>query len=292
MGKNSENRIGIAFLLNVAFTLLELAGGLWTNSMAILSDALHDLGDSASLGLSWYLNRVAQRKGDELFSFGYRRFSLLGALFAGLVLIAGSVLILAEAVPRILSPERAYAPGMLIFAVIGVVVNGIAALRMRGGRTQSERVVTWHLLEDALGWTAVLMVGAVMWFKEIPILDPILAIVFTLYILWNMVRNLKRTLIIFLQGVPESIRITDVEEAIAAVPGVRSVHHTHIWSQDGEHHVVTTHVVAEGTSSLAKAEGLRRQIKERLRKYDIQHATIEIERSDGACEEEDKECRE
>ncbi len=287
----SERRLSVAFALNLSFFVFEIAGGLWTNSMAILSDALHDLGDSASLGLSWYLNRVAQRKGDEVFSFGYRRFSLLGALLTGLVLVAGSILILAEAVPRILHPEQANAPGMLIFAMVGIVVNGVAALRLHGGRTLNERVVTWHLLEDVLGWAAVLIVAVVMWIKDIPILDSVLAIVVTLYILWNITVKLKQTLVIFLQGVPESIRIEDVEEAIANVQGVRSVHHTHVWSQDGEHHVLTTHVVADRAASLAEAEEVRQRIKVKLRRYDIHHATIEVERSDRSCKEGDQECR-
>ncbi|MDX1600202.1 MAG: cation diffusion facilitator family transporter, partial [Anaerolineales bacterium] len=148
-----------AFFLNLAFTLLEIVVGLFTNSVAILSDAVHDLGDSLSLGLSWYLEGYANRAGDRRYSYGYRRFSLLGALVSTIVLIAGSLLILSEAIPRLLNPEPTNALGMAAFAIVGVAANGAAVLRLRGQRSMNARVVTWHLLEDVLGWVAVLIVG-------------------------------------------------------------------------------------------------------------------------------------
>jgi len=280
-GRQSGKRLRTAFFLNLTFTILEVVGGLWTNSMAILSDALHDLGDSVALGMAWFLDRLAQRKGDALFSFGYRRFSLLGALLNALILIGGSLFILVHAVPRMLSPEGAYAPGMIGFALLGIIVNGAAVLRLRGGATENERVVTWHLLEDVLGWAAVLVVSVVMLFFDLPVLDPILAVLVTLYVLWNVIKSLKRTLILFLQGVPETMLLGDVEAAIMAVEGVRSVHHLHLWSQDGEHHVLTAHVVAERSGSLLEAQALRRNIQEAMQKFGIGHTTIEIEDPNG-----------
>lgn len=280
-GHQSGKRLRAAFFLNLMFAVLEVVGGLWTNSMAILSDALHDLGDSVALGMAWFLDRLAQRKGDAVFSFGYRRFSLLGALINALILFGGSLIILVNAVPRILSPEGAYAPGMIAFALLGIVVNGAAVLRLKGGATENERVVTWHLLEDVLGWVAVLVVSVVMLFFDAPVLDPILAVLVTLYVLWNVIKSLKRTLILFLQGVPETILLGDVEAAILAVEGVQSVHHIHVWSQDGEHHVLTAHVVADQSVSLLESQTLRQNIQEAVRKFGIGHTTIEIEDPHG-----------
>ena len=287
----AEKRIGTAFFLNLAFTLIEIAGGLLTNSMAILSDALHDLGDSLALGLSWRFARLSKRTGDEVYTFGYRRFSLLGALAMSVFLFGGGAVVLFESIPRILSPEATNVPGMLGIAVVGVVVNGVAALRMRGGSSLGERIVTWHFVEDVLGWVAVLIAALVMMFHDIPIIDPILSILITLYVLWNVGKRLKETLVILLQGVPDGVDLNTVVAAIRAVPGVCDVHHTHIWSQDGEHHVLTAHVVIENADSFDEVAALRGQIKGELLRLGIRHATIEIESREGTgCSDVNSDC--
>jgi len=283
-------RIGAAFWLNLGFALIEVAGGLWTNSVAVLSDALHDFGDSVALGLTWHFARVSERKGDETFTFGYRRFSLLGALVMSVVLFAGGLVVLFEAIPRLLSPEPSNAAGMIALAAAGIVVNGIAALRTHGGRSLSERVVTWHFVEDVLGWVAVLVAGIAMSFSEIRILDPALSILITLYVLWNVGRRLRDTLVILLQGTPRDVTVAQVQEVIRATPGVCNVHHTHLWTQDGEHHVLTTHVVAERGTTLEETEALRRRIRDRLGPMGIVHATIEVEHEGDRCCATNEEC--
>ena len=279
------SRIGVAFWLNLGFAILEVAGGLWTNSVAVLSDALHDFGDSIALGLTWHFARVSERKGDETFTFGYRRFSLLGALMMSFVLFAGGFVVLFEAIPRLLSPEPSNARGMIYLAIAGIAVNAIAALRTRRGHSLSERVVTWHFVEDTLGWSAVLVAGIVMARTGVVILDPILSIAITLYVLWNVGRRLKDTLIILLQGAPEGASVTQVEEVVRGTEGVCDVHHTHIWTQDGERHVLTTHVVSDETMTLEETGALRRRVRERLAPLGIVHATIEVEHpADGCCD--------
>jgi cobalt-zinc-cadmium efflux system protein len=285
-------RIGTAFFLNLFFALVEVAGGLWTNSLAVLSDALHDLGDSVALALTWHFSRVSERKGDETFTFGYRRFSLLGALVMSLVLFAGGFVVLFEAVPRLLSPETANARGMIYLSIGGILINGIAAIRLHGGRNLSERIITWHFVEDVLGWIAVLSAGIVMSLTKVRILDPVLSILVTLYVLWNVGRRLKDTLVILLQGVPDGLTIDRIDEIIRGVKGVRDAHHTHVWSQDGQRHVLTTHVVSDGTQSLCETAELRRNIRTALRPLGIVHATIEVEcASDGDCSGIGDDCR-
>jgi cobalt-zinc-cadmium efflux system protein len=287
-----EHRIRTAFFLNLAFTLLEIAGGIWTNSMAVLSDALHDLGDSVALGLTWHFAQISKQSGDEVFTFGYRRFSLLGALVMSIVLFGGGLVVLFESIPRIVSPEVTNARGMLALAVVGVLVNGIAALRMHGGRSIGERIVTWHFLEDVLGWVAVLIASVVMWLRDVPILDPVLSIAITAYVLWNVGRRLRETLTILLQGVPADVDLERIEGTIRRTPGVCDVHHTHIWSQDGEHHVLTAHVVVDDADSYEDVLAIRRRIKEKLRGLGIRHATIEVEASGGSgCSDTNDECR-
>jgi len=275
--------IRTAFLLNLAFTILELFGGWWANSMAILSDAVHDLGDSFSLGLAWYLDRVSRQEGDQRFSYGYRRFSLLGALANAIILTGGSAFVLSQAVPRLLNPEGAVAPRMILFAVIGIVVNGAAALNLRENRSLNAQVISWHLMEDVLGWAAVLVVAVVLLFIDLPVLDPILSILITAYIFYNVVINLKETISVFLQSVPSEIDVAEIQKKIDALKGVVSSHHTHVWSLDGEHHVLSTHVNIGEQADRGQASHIKEQVKELLQPYQIGHLTIEIEYGEDDC---------
>jgi len=275
--------IKVAFFLNLAFALFEVVGGLWINSMAILSDALHDFADSLSLGLSWYLASYSERQGDERYSYGYRRFSLLSALINVVVLIAGSLLVLVEAVPRLVHAEHVNAQGMMVFAIIGIVVNGAAALRVRGGKTLNAKAVTWHLVEDVLGWAAVLAVSIVLSFQDIPVLDPLLSILITLYVLYNVIDNLKQTLSLFLQAVPKDIDMEEIKETILAIGPVCSVHHAHVWSLDGDHHVLTMHVVIHEDTTRDQVLQLKDEIKALTVGMGFEHTTIEIEYESERC---------
>ena len=281
---HTTNNIKIAFLLNFSFTLLEIIGGLWTNSVAILSDALHDLGDTVALGLSWYLANVSQKKRDNQFSYGYKRFSLIGALISSIILLLGSVIILSEAIPRLFHPEKVYVEGMVLFAIIGVLVNGGAALRLRGGKTQNERVVMLHMLEDALGWVAVLVASVVMLFVNLPVLDPILSVAITLYILWNVFKNLRETVNVFLQAIPSNINIGQLEAKLLKELPIRSIHDWHLWTMDGEYHVVSFHIVVANNLLAEDIIKLKRQAREFLKQHNIQHLTIEIEYEQEFCE--------
>lgn len=275
--------IRLAFLLNLAFTILEVVGGIWTNSLAILSDSLHDFGDSVSLGLAWYLGKVSERGRDERYSYGYRRFSLLAALINTLVLIAGSLFVLSQAIPRLFEPEHSNAPGMVGLAIVGIIVNGIAAWRVRRGGTLSTQVVAWHLFEDILGWFAILVVSIALLFRDIHVLDPILSILITAYVLINVLRNMRRTLSLFLQAVPENIDIGAIEDQINSLDGVESTHHTHAWSLDGEHHVLSTHVVMEESAMRGEVACVKEEIRNLCDDMDFSHSTIEIEYGEEDC---------
>ncbi|MFZ4451447.1 cation diffusion facilitator family transporter [Salibacterium aidingense] len=280
---HSQSNIKTAFFLNFGFTIIELIGGILTNSMAIISDAIHDLGDSLSLGTAWVLQNKSEQRSNDTFTFGYRRFSLLGALVNSLVLIAGSLFVLSEAVPRLLNPETPHAGGMLMLSLLGMAVNGAAVLKMKSGRTMNEKVVSWHLLEDVLGWVAVFIVSVVMMFWDFAILDPLLSVLITLYILINVLRNLKKTLFIFLDGVPEEMDALKVEKSIQRIPNVEDTHHTHIWSLDGEQHVLSTHVVLCEDISKEEVMHVKTAIKEALHHYPLEHITIETEFSAEDC---------
>lgn len=281
-----DNASGVktAFFLNLGFTVFEIIGGLWTNSLAIISDALHDLGDSFSLGLTWRLEKLAEKGRTKRYSYGYRRFSLLGAVTNAVVLIGGSLFVLSEAIPRLVQPEHSNAPGMALFALVGVAVNGVAALRLKHGQKLSAQVVAWHLLEDVLGWIAILIVSVTLLFTDIHILDPILSILITLYVLYNAMRNLRKASALFLQAIPEEIDVDEIEQNLLAHEKVRSTHHTHIWSLDGEHHVLTTHVVMDPGATREDVLQVKDSIKALAGKVNLEHITVEIEYGDEVCE--------
>ncbi|WP_079525517.1 cation diffusion facilitator family transporter [Halobacillus hunanensis] len=280
---HTTGNIKLAFFLNLGFTLLEIVGGILTNSMAILSDALHDLGDSLSLGLAWFLQKFSKKGKNHNFSFGYKRFSLLAALINSIVLIVGSVFILTEAIPRLMDPEQPHAGGMIAFAILGIIVNGAAAFRLRGGESMNQKVMSLHLLEDVLGWVAVLVVSIVMAFADLPILDPIASIAITLYILYNVVLNLIKTMRLFLEGVPEDVNLEDVVDRINALHHVESTHHTHLWSLDGEHHAFSTHIVVPSSASKEEICTIKEQVKSIINTIHLDHITIEIEYEDEYC---------
>ncbi|MCP3029296.1 cation diffusion facilitator family transporter [Halobacillus sp. A5] len=280
---HTTGNIKVAFFLNLSFTIIELIGGILTNSMAIISDALHDLGDSLSLGLAWFLQRFSKKGKTHHFSFGFKRFSLLAALINSVVLVAGSIFILSEAIPRLMDPEQPHTLGMMGLAVLGVLVNGAAVLRLKGGESINQKVMTWHLLEDVLGWVAVFIVSVVMTFIDLPILDPLASIAITLYILYNVIVNLIKTMRLFLEGVPENIDLDGIIEKINALPRIQSTHHTHLWSLDGEHHAFSTHVVVPSSSTKEEVCAIKDDVKEVINPIHLDHITIEIEYEDEYC---------
>ena len=280
---DSIKNIRLAFFLNLGFALLEISGGIWANSVAILSDAVHDLGDSLSLGMAWFLEGVSAQERDDRFSYGYRRFSLLGALLNALILLGGSAFVLSRAIPRLLTPEGAVPPRMILFAVLGILINGAAALNLRENKGLNARMISWHLLEDVLGWTAVLIVAVILVFIDLPILDPILSILITSYIVYNVILNMRETIEVFLQSVPGEIDVQEIEDRIQNVQGVLSTHHTHIWSLDGEHHVLSTHIDIGPDATREQAMEIKKKVKELLSSYQIGHLTLEIEFGEQDC---------
>lgn len=280
---NSSTNLKTAFFLNLAFTIFELIGGVYVNSVSIISDAVHDLGDSLSLGAAWFLDVKSKKDSNQQYTYGYARFSLLAALINSVVLVAGSVYVIYEAVQRFINPETSDAKGMFLFALIGIAVNGYAAWKMSSGKSLNERVISWHLLEDVLGWVAILVASVVLYFYNTPYLDPALSLVITIYILWNVVKRLKETLFLFLQGTPPDIDIIHIQKQIESLQNVENVHHTHVWSLEGEHHVFTTHVLLKNIDSVSQIDQVKNEINTTLKKYHFTHITLETELDPSNC---------
>jgi cobalt-zinc-cadmium efflux system protein len=279
-GKN----LAIAFFLNLLFCVFELIGGLLTNSIAILSDALHDLGDSFSLGLAWYFQKVSKRKPNARYTYGYKRLTTLSALLNSIVLLTGSGFVLYFSIQRLFHPVQSNAQGMLVLAIFGVLVNGAAVLRLRKGGSLNERVVSLHMMEDVLGWIAVLIASVVMIFVNVPVLDSILSIGISTYILFNVYKNLMRILPVILQGKPADLDDEHLRKSLLSLPEVKELHDLHIWSLDGDYLVLTVHLVVEESVKIDEQQALRAAAHRMLKKQNIQHSTIEIERPSEVCE--------
>lgn len=277
----------MAFALNLFFALIELFGGLLTNSVAILSDALHDLGDAATLGISWYLERVSKGKRTGRLTYGFRRYSLLGALVSGLILLAGSLVILVEAIPRLLTPEPVEPVGMIALALLGLLFNGAAVLRLRREESTNSRMVMLHLLEDLLGWAAVLLGAVLIYFFDLIWLDPLLSLGVTLFILAKALPRLLEVGRIFLQYAPPEVDQEELLRTLEAHPDVVAVHDLHVWSLDGRYTLLTAHaVLAVGGErvTLETTDRIRNELKDSLAAVGIDHATLELEGPDSPCD--------
>lgn len=277
------SNIKLAFFLNLGFTLFEFVGGLFTGSVAILADAVHDLGDSMALGFSWWIEHFAQRGASQHFSYGHERFTLLGALINAGVLVGGSLFVLSESIPQLWNPTEPYAQGMVVLAIVGVLVNGAAVMRLRGSRGLNAEIMGWHLLEDVSGWLAVLVISVVLLFTDWYVLDPLLAIGITLWVGYNAARNLAKTMRILLQAVPHGIDLNQIDQQLRRIPGVESTHHTHIWSLDGQRHVLTSHMVIGKDSTKTDLVRVRAQAQEELHEVHLAHMTLAIEYEDEDC---------
>ena len=283
---NPGKNIKTAFFLNFSFTLIEIVGGLLTNSTAILADAVHDLGDTFALGQAWYFENLTTKKGSIKYSYGYKRFSLLGALISTVLLLTSSLYVLSEAIPRLIDPQHSNAQGMVFLAIIGVLVNGYAMFKLDRNNNQTSaniRVVALHLLEDVLGWAAILVVAIILLFKDIHILDPILAILITLYILHGVLNNIKQIIPIFLQASPESINIDSLKTELEAIDKVISSHHVHAWSLDGQHNMLTAHLIVDKNLNKEQILILKESARKAIENFDFFHSTLELEYSDEAC---------
>jgi cobalt-zinc-cadmium efflux system protein len=287
-----EERVRYAAFLNIAFTIVEIIGGFWTNSLAILSDALHDFGDSIALFIAWLFERGAKKSPDAKYTFGYQRLSLFSAFFSASILIAGSIVIIFQAVPRFLNPETVNAFGMVGIAFIGIALNGAGFFLLKRGESLNEKVLSWHLLEDVLGWIAILVGGIMIYFWKFYLIDPIMTVALTAFILYNVVKNLREAINILLQGVPKHINLEAVKQDIKKIKGVLDIHDIHIWSLEGETDVFTAHVVLDDETLKKQPEQIRQIIKETLSNHHLEHSTIELESkymcSGNVCEERHK----
>ena len=277
----TEKNILIAFLLNMAFSIFELIGGIFTNSVAIISDAIHDFGDSISIGISYLLEKKSKKKPDSKYTFGYTRYSILGAFITNTILITGSVLVIINAIQRIIDPVEINYDGMIVFAIFGVIVNFLAAYFTKEGDSLNQKAVNLHMLEDVLGWLVVLIGAIVIKFTEINVIDAIMSIGVAIFILIHALKSFKSIVDLFLEKIPNGIEIQELKEHLLEIENVKDVHHIHVWSMDGFNNYATMHIVTD----LEDTKHLKNEVKEELKEHGISHTTIEIEETGYECNE-------
>lgn len=264
-----------AFFINLTFTVISLIGGWLTNSMAIISDSIHDLGCTLSIALAWAFERIAGHTPTPRFTFGYRRFTLLGAFVNAFILLGGASIVLYESFGRMASPEEVNAEGMLWFALLAILCKGLAVWRTWKGASVNQRMVSLHLLGDCLGWVAVLLASIVMMFVEIPLLDPILSVCISLYILYNVVRNLIVAFRIVLEGVPVTIDYLTLKAEMKALEGVDEIEALRVWSMDNVHHAATV-ALTTTLSTLEEVEAMKSSLRQLLIQHSIELSVIEV----------------
>ncbi|MCK4552341.1 MAG: cation transporter [Tenericutes bacterium] len=284
----TEKRMLVSFILNFLFTIIEFIGGIITNSVALLSDSIHDLGDSISIGIAIFLEKKSRRKPDKDYTYGYIRFSMLGAMISSIILLIGSGIIIFEAINRILKPELINTEMIIYFSIFGVIVNGIAALNSSKGKSLNEKAITLHMLEDVLGWVALLVASIVMHFTDILILDAILSLAFSAFIIYHVVKNLSGIFKVLLEGSPTDINIEEIKSKLLKIDKVKDIHHLHIWSLTDRYSVVTLHAIIIDDLKSKEITEIQNEIIRELQKNGIKHSTIQIEFESHKCI--DSEC--
>lgn len=280
----TETRIFIAFLTNLFFSVIELIGGIITGSVAIASDSLHDLGDAISIGLSFLLEKTSKKAPDSKYTYGYQRYSVLSGLIISSILFFGSIFVVISSVLRLFNPIQVRSGWMIIISVFGLFANLVAAFFTHGNGTLNLKAVNLHMLEDVLGWAAVLVGSVVIKFTGFYIIDPILSICVASFILINSIKGIRSAFDIFLEKSPDNVDISSLEAELLRLEGVEEIHHLHVWSIDGISTCATMHAVINGD-----APGIKRGIKKALNKFSINHSTIETESQNDKCFE--RECK-
>ena len=271
---SSKTSIWLAFFLNLSYAIVEfIAGGIFGSS-AVLADSVHDLGDALAIGISALLETISNREEDRQYTLGYKRFSLLGAMLTAVILMIGSVLVILENITKIAHPQPVNENGILWLGIIAVTINVLASLVVRKGKTKNESILSLHFLEDTLGWLAVILMAIILRFTDWYILDPLLSLLISIFILTKAVPRFWSALKIFLDAVPEGVETSDLEKDIEALANVKSVNQLNLWTMDGLEKNAIVHVCLE---EIEHMEYCKESIRNLLKDYGFQNVTIEVD---------------
>lgn len=273
--KKASGNLAFVFLMNLTFNIIVIIGGLATNSVAILADCIHDLSDTLSIAFAWVLEHVSQKDSNEKYSYGYQRFSILGAIIISIFIIIMACIILQEAIPRIFSPEEVDAEGMLLVAIVGIIFKSISVYRLHSGETFNEKAIFIHQLGDVFEWVAILILSIVLIFWDgASYLDPFVSIGIALWLIFNLARNLYKSIEVILQKTPSHFDVDEFKNLINAVEGITAIDDFHVWSLDGIDSVLTLKVKIENWQ---KKDEIKKEIYDIASKFHIVDITIEFD---------------
>ena len=270
----TKHAVWLAFFLNLSYAIVEfIAGGVFGSS-AVLADSVHDLGDAIAIGVSAFLETISNREEDSHYTLGYKRFSLLGALVTAVILMTGSVLVILENITKLFHPQPVNDEGILWLGIIAVSINVLASLVVRKGKTKNESILSLHFLEDTLGWVAVILMAIVLRFTDWYILDPLLSLVISIFILSKAIPRFWSTLKIFLDAVPEGVDIKQVKSDLEQLDHVASINQLNLWTMDGLEKNAIVHVCLKKVEHM---EVCKEAIRAMLKDYGFQNITIEVD---------------
>ena len=273
--KNASENLAFVFLMNLSFNIIVIIGGLATNSMAIIADCIHDLSDTISIALAWVLEKISQKESSNNYSYGYQRFSILGAIIISIFVIIMAGIILSEAIPRLFAPEGIDAEGMLIISIIGLVFKSLSVYRLHGSETFNEKAIFFHQLGDIFEWLAILILSIVLIFWDgAQYLDPFVSIGIALWLIFNLSRNLYKAIQVILQKTPDNFDVNEFKTLIMGIKGVENIDDFHIWSLDGIDSVMTLKIEVDFTKNLNE---IKKEIYTISNKYHVIDITIEFE---------------
>ena len=272
--KKAGQNLAFVFFMNLAFNIIVIVGGLATNSMAILADCIHDMSDTISIGIAWLLEKISQKDSSDNYSYGYQRFSVLGAVITSVFVIFMAFVILSEAIPRLFAPEGVDAGGMLLVAIVGLVFKSISVWKLHGGETFNEKAIFFHQLGDIFEWITILVLSVILIFWDgAPYLDPFISIGIALWLIFNLGRNLYKSVQVLIQKTPDNFDVDEFRTSILAIDGIDGIDDFHIWSLDGIDSVMTLKVAVDNGHNHEK---IKEEIYTISNKYHVVDITIEF----------------
>jgi cobalt-zinc-cadmium efflux system protein len=276
----------VGIILNLAFVVIEAVVGLTIHSLSLLSDAGHNLADVASLALSLFAFRMMKVKSNTIFTYGYKKTTVLVALLNGAILLISIGAILYESVHRLILPEPLPGKTISIVAAIGIVINAVTALLFFRNKENDLNIkgAFLHLMSDAVVSAALVVGGIVIIYTHWYWIDPLLGILVAVVIVFSTWGLLRDSLRLSLDAVPQGIDLRAVQLAVEKITGVQDFHHIHIWALSTTENALTGHVVLNRQVGIEAQEKIKKEIKHQLLHFNIQHVTLETETETLACE--------
>ncbi|MDT8393093.1 MAG: cation diffusion facilitator family transporter [Bacteroidales bacterium] len=277
---SSNRSLLLVTLLNILITVAEIIGGILTNSLALLSDAVHNLSDTLAIFLAWVAQKISARDSNERKTFGYKRVEILAAFFNALVLIGVSGFLIYEAIIRFKEPEPVKGLLMFIFATAGLIFNLLAVLLLKkhSGSSLNIRSAYLHLLGDTLSSVAVVIGGILIYFFEIYWIDPLITIMISLYIIketWDVFRHSAD---ILMQAAPRGVEINKIITDLENINGISNIHHVHIWGMSEKDFHFECHADLQSDIPVSKTALIKNDMERLLyEKYGVSHLTVQFE---------------